>query len=52
MRKFIVKDIILDHCPTCRGFWLDGNEMAQIKEHARKEGSEFATGFIAGMIFG
>jgi Zn-finger nucleic acid-binding protein len=52
MRKFIIKDIILDHCPTCRGFWLDGGEMAKIKHHARQEGDGFGAGFIAGMIIG
>ena len=23
-------NIILDHCSTCRGFWLDGRELARI----------------------
>lgn len=32
----IETDIILDHCPTCHGFWLDGRELARINEEVRQ----------------
>jgi Zn-finger nucleic acid-binding protein len=29
--EFLVEtNIILDHCPACRAFWLDGKELARI----------------------
>ena len=28
--------IILDHCPQCRGFWLDGAELESINEEIRR----------------
>ena len=28
----IETNIILDHCPKCHGFWLDGKELARINE--------------------
>ena len=28
----IETNIILDHCPKCHGFWLDGRELARINE--------------------
>jgi Zn-finger nucleic acid-binding protein len=31
----IFTDIILDYCPTCRGFWLDGGELERINTEVR-----------------
>ncbi len=28
--------IILDHCPQCRGFWLDGHELESINREVRR----------------
>ncbi len=34
-------DIIMDYCPQCGGFWLDKDELGNIKEYVKKieEGS-------------
>ena len=31
----VYTNIILDWCPKCRGFWLDGQELARINEEVR-----------------
>ena len=39
MRKVnfnIYTDIILDYCPTCGGFWLDGGELERINGEVRQ----------------
>jgi len=39
MRKVgfnIYTDIILDYCPTCGGFWLDGGELERINTEVRQ----------------
>ena len=28
--------IILDYCPHCHGFWMDGKELARIKEEVKR----------------
>jgi Zn-finger nucleic acid-binding protein len=28
--------IILDYCPTCRGFWLDANELTRINDEVKR----------------
>lgn len=34
--EFVIEtNIILDHCPSCRGFWLDGRELARINEEVQ-----------------
>ena len=30
------KELVIDHCPTCLGFWLDNGELDHIKKHAAK----------------
>jgi Zn-finger nucleic acid-binding protein len=32
----IYTDIILDYCPTCGGFWLDGGELERINSEVRR----------------
>ena len=32
----IYTDIILDYCPTCGGFWLDGGELERINTEVRQ----------------
>lgn len=34
--EFVIEtNIILDHCPECHGFWLDGRELARINEEVQ-----------------
>ncbi|HUO85389.1 MAG TPA: zf-TFIIB domain-containing protein [Thermoanaerobaculia bacterium] len=34
--EFVIEtNIILDHCPRCHGFWLDGGELVRINEEVR-----------------
>lgn len=34
-------EVILDHCPSCRGLWIDGAELADLARHRdREEGLE------------
>lgn len=34
--EFVIEtNIILDHCPVCHGFWLDGRELARINEEVQ-----------------
>ncbi len=32
----IYTNIILDHCPRCSGFWVDGRELKRINDEVRK----------------
>ncbi len=50
MRKIIRYNIVLDECPTCRGHWFDGDELALLRRATKKEDSEFTSGFIWGAI--
>lgn len=35
--EFLIEtNIILDHCPRCRAFWLDGRELARINDEVRE----------------
>ncbi|MGH9458789.1 MAG: zf-TFIIB domain-containing protein [Thermoanaerobaculia bacterium] len=35
--EFVIEtNIILDHCPRCHGFWLDGRELARINEEVHE----------------
>ncbi len=34
-KKF--KDIDIDHCPECKGLWLDFHEMDELEDHAMDE---------------
>ena len=34
-KKF--KDIDIDHCPECKGLWLDFHEMDKLEDHAMDE---------------
>ncbi len=34
MEKEVVGDIVIDRCPTCKGVWLDGGELEQIRRSA------------------
>ena len=34
-KKF--KDIDIDHCPECKGLWLDFHELDQLEDHAMDE---------------
>ncbi len=35
--EFIVEtNIILDFCPRCQGFWLDGNELVRINQEVQE----------------
>ena len=36
-KKF--KDIDIDHCPQCKGLWLDFHELDQLEDHAMDEDS-------------
>jgi Zn-finger nucleic acid-binding protein len=33
---FVESTIILDYCKTCRGFWMDGKELARINEEVKR----------------
>jgi len=34
--EFVIEtNIILDYCPACHGFWLDGRELERINEEVR-----------------
>ncbi len=32
VRSRINKDVVLDTCPSCKGFWLDSGELEKVKE--------------------
>ena len=32
-----VKDIEIDHCPQCKGLWLDFHELDQLEDHSMDE---------------
>jgi Zn-finger nucleic acid-binding protein len=31
MEKEILLNLVIDRCPTCRGVWLDGGELEQMR---------------------
>ncbi len=33
---FVESTIILDYCTSCRGFWMDGKELARIHEEVQR----------------
>jgi hypothetical protein len=52
MTKEVIANVVVDRCPQCHGVWLDKGELALLQSAAREEGSDFASGFVAGMIIG
>lgn len=34
MVKEVVGGVVIDRCPTCKGVWLDGGELEQIRRSA------------------
>lgn len=34
MEKEVVGGIVIDRCPSCKGVWLDGGELEQIRRSA------------------
>jgi len=49
MTKEVVLNIIVDHCPQCRGAWLDGGELKLLKDAIESGQGEFAAGMVLGM---
>ena len=47
----IYTNIILDYCPACEGFWLDGPELARINEEVRKLNDATGDGEEPGMMW-
>lgn len=45
MEKEIVMSVIIDRCPSCRGVWLDGGELEQLRGDVA---SEVSRGLIQG----
>jgi len=37
MSKAIAHMLVIDRCPTCRGVWLDGDELDQIKDDVSRD---------------
>jgi len=46
------ENIIIDRCPTCRGVWLDRDELDLIQEACEDGGSDFTTGLATGLAVG
>jgi len=50
--EFIIHTgVVLDHCPACGGFWLDGREYARINEEVRALADEAEPGPDAKMAW-
>jgi Zn-finger nucleic acid-binding protein len=43
--------IVLDYCPLCRGFWLDGTELQRIDEEVRELDQASGPGPDTGMLW-
>ena len=52
MTKEVIGNVVVDRCPECQGVWLDKGELKLLQNAAREEGSDFATGFVMGMVVG
>ena len=51
MKKEVVKNVIIDRCPSCTGVWLDGGELDLItKAIGGGEDGDFATGMMLGIL--
>jgi Transcription factor zinc-finger len=48
MAKEIVLSLVIDRCPTCRGVWLDGGELEQMRGSIE---AGLAQDLIRGMAF-
>jgi len=47
MSKAIAHMLVIDRCPTCRGVWLDGDELDQMKECVSRDAMiAMARGFV------
>lgn len=42
LRRFtsLLREVEVDECPGCGGFWLDGGELAHLREENRKPGAQ------------
>ena len=53
MSKIIVRNLILDKCPSCGGIWLERGEVDLLKQALEGGGgSGLATGMFMGMAMG
>lgn len=40
MDKKVLKDVVIDICPTCKGIWLDDKEIDKLVDYAKEYGSD------------
>jgi hypothetical protein len=53
MEKRVVRNVVVDRCPSCHGAWLDGDEICLIKGVLGQISDDrFATGLLLGLIIG
>lgn len=38
----VMQEVAIDHCPNCRGVWLDRGELEKIIERSNSYGSQFS----------
>src|SRR5262249_7703448 len=48
MAKEVVLNLIIDRCPSCRGVWLDGGELEDMRKAIE---AGLAQEFVRGMVF-
>lgn len=48
MAKEIVLSMVIDRCPSCRGVWLDGGELEEMRQTIE---SGLAQQLVQGMTF-
>ena len=53
MNKEVILNVVIDRCPSCKGIWLDSDELDLVKKgiEAGADG-DFATGLVIGMAIG